>query len=66
MTPSVLPDASLVPPGTLLPLVPTVNATGELGRRIRESELKADNGYNTYRRAGLPARGRRRATSRST
>jgi len=25
-----------------------------LGRRIRESELKADNGYNTYARAGLP------------
>jgi UPF0755 protein len=25
-----------------------------LGRRIRESELKADNGYNTYVRAGLP------------
>ncbi len=26
-----------------------------LGRRILLSELKADNGYNTYRRAGLPA-----------
>ena len=26
-----------------------------LGRRIRRSELQADNGYNTYRRAGLPA-----------
>jgi UPF0755 protein len=26
-----------------------------LGRRIRKSELSADNGYNTYRRAGLPA-----------
>ena len=25
-----------------------------LGRRIRKSELQADNGYNTYRRAGLP------------
>jgi UPF0755 protein len=25
-----------------------------LGRRIRESELKADNGYNTYVRPGLP------------
>src|SRR3546814_16379265 len=25
-----------------------------LGRRIRQSELKADNGYNTYARAGLP------------
>jgi UPF0755 protein len=25
-----------------------------LGRRIRRSELAADNGYNTYRRAGLP------------
>jgi UPF0755 protein len=25
-----------------------------LGRRIRRSELHADNGYNTYRRAGLP------------
>ncbi|HEY8593015.1 MAG TPA: endolytic transglycosylase MltG [Sphingomicrobium sp.] len=25
-----------------------------LGRRIRKSELAADNGYNTYRRAGLP------------
>ena len=25
-----------------------------LGRRIRKSELNADNGYNTYRRAGLP------------
>jgi UPF0755 protein len=25
-----------------------------LGRRIRRSELNADNGYNTYRRAGLP------------
>jgi UPF0755 protein len=25
-----------------------------LGRRIRESELKADNGYNTYVHAGLP------------
>jgi UPF0755 protein len=25
-----------------------------LGRRIRRSELMADNGYNTYRRAGLP------------
>ncbi len=25
-----------------------------LGRRIRESELKADNGYNTYVRSGLP------------
>ena len=25
-----------------------------LGRRILRSELKADNGYNTYRRAGLP------------
>jgi UPF0755 protein len=25
-----------------------------LGRRIRESELKADNGYNTYVRHGLP------------
>jgi UPF0755 protein len=25
-----------------------------LGRRIRKSELHADNGYNTYRRAGLP------------
>ena len=26
-----------------------------LGRRILRSELNADNGYNTYRRAGLPA-----------
>jgi UPF0755 protein len=26
-----------------------------LGRRILKSELNADNGYNTYRRAGLPA-----------
>jgi UPF0755 protein len=26
-----------------------------LGRRIRRSELGADNGYNTYARAGLPA-----------
>jgi UPF0755 protein len=26
-----------------------------LGRRILKSELAADNGYNTYRRAGLPA-----------
>ena len=26
-----------------------------LGRRIRRSELMADTGYNTYRRAGLPA-----------
>ena len=26
-----------------------------LGRRILRSELSADNGYNTYRRAGLPA-----------
>ncbi|MFL6829458.1 MAG: endolytic transglycosylase MltG [Sphingomicrobium sp.] len=26
-----------------------------LGRRIRRSELTADNGYNTYRRSGLPA-----------
>jgi UPF0755 protein len=26
-----------------------------LGRRILESELRADNGYNTYLRAGLPA-----------
>jgi UPF0755 protein len=26
-----------------------------LGRRIRQSELNADNGYNTYARAGLPA-----------
>ena len=26
-----------------------------LGRRIRQSELRADNGYNTYVRAGLPA-----------
>lgn len=26
-----------------------------LGRRIRASELRADNGYNTYARAGLPA-----------
>lgn len=25
-----------------------------LGRRIRKSELRADNGYNTYARAGLP------------
>lgn len=25
-----------------------------LGRRILKSELEADNGYNTYRRAGLP------------
>jgi UPF0755 protein len=25
-----------------------------LGRRILKSELNADNGYNTYRRAGLP------------
>ena len=25
-----------------------------LGRRIRRSELEADNGYNTYARAGLP------------
>ena len=25
-----------------------------LGRRIRQSELAADNGYNTYARAGLP------------
>ena len=25
-----------------------------LGRRIRRSELNADNGYNTYRRPGLP------------
>jgi UPF0755 protein len=26
-----------------------------LGRRIKQSELMADTGYNTYRRAGLPA-----------
>jgi UPF0755 protein len=26
-----------------------------LGRRILRSELQADNGYNTYARAGLPA-----------
>lgn len=26
-----------------------------LGRRIRQSELRDDNGYNTYARAGLPA-----------
>jgi len=26
-----------------------------LGRRIRQSELRADNGYNTYAKAGLPA-----------
>jgi UPF0755 protein len=26
-----------------------------LGRRILRSELNADNGYNTYARAGLPA-----------
>jgi UPF0755 protein len=26
-----------------------------LGRRIKKSELEADNPYNTYRRAGLPA-----------
>jgi UPF0755 protein len=26
-----------------------------LGRRILKSELNADNGYNTYKRAGLPA-----------
>jgi UPF0755 protein len=26
-----------------------------LGRRILRSELRADNGYNTYVRAGLPA-----------
>jgi UPF0755 protein len=26
-----------------------------LGRRILKSELAADNGYNTYKRAGLPA-----------
>jgi len=26
-----------------------------LGRRIRRSELMNDNGYNTYRRAGLPS-----------
>jgi UPF0755 protein len=26
-----------------------------LGRRIRRSELNTDNGYNTYRRPGLPA-----------
>ena len=26
-----------------------------LGRRILRSELEADNGYNTYVRAGLPA-----------
>jgi UPF0755 protein len=26
-----------------------------LGRRIRRSELRADNGYNTYARAGLPS-----------
>jgi UPF0755 protein len=26
-----------------------------LGRRIKQSELRADNGYNTYARAGLPA-----------
>ena len=26
-----------------------------LGRRILRSELDADNGYNTYKRAGLPA-----------
>src|SRR5438128_4864878 len=25
-----------------------------LGRRIRRSELNAENGYNTYRRSGLP------------
>ena len=25
-----------------------------LGRRIKKSELNADNGYNTYKRAGLP------------
>jgi len=25
-----------------------------LGRRIKKSELAADNGYNTYKRAGLP------------
>jgi UPF0755 protein len=26
-----------------------------LGRRILKSELAADNGYNTYKKAGLPA-----------
>jgi UPF0755 protein len=26
-----------------------------LGRRIKKSELEADTGYNTYKRAGLPA-----------
>jgi UPF0755 protein len=26
-----------------------------LGRRIKQSELAADTGYNTYRRPGLPA-----------
>jgi len=32
----------------------TVTRGKPLGRRILRSELNADNGYNTYRRAGLP------------
>jgi UPF0755 protein len=32
----------------------TVTKGKPLGRRILRSELNADNGYNTYRRAGLP------------
>lgn len=31
-----------------------ITAGKPLGRRIRQSELDADNGYNTYARAGLP------------
>jgi len=30
------------------------SATKSLGRRIRKSELRDDNGYNTYARSGLP------------
>src|SRR3546814_14489608 len=44
--------------GTALQADPTliypVTKSKPLGRRIRQSELKADNGYNTYARAGLP------------
>ena len=31
-----------------------IDATTPYRRRIRRSELEADNGYNTYARSGLP------------
>lgn len=45
--------------GMLLQADPTViypiTRGKPLGRRIRQSELRADNGYNTYAKVGLPA-----------